>query len=1091
MNGDQATRVRFGAFQVDLGSGELFSVGAGVSEKKILLQEQPFRVLRILIDHAGQVASREELRKHLWPNDTEVDFDHSINVAIGTLRRVLGDSAANPRYIETVGRRGYRLIVQVDRPPEPAAAVMVEQETPPPTESASEVAATLFTGKRISHYRVMELIGGGGMGMVYKAEDLKLGRRVALKFLPEELAGDPSALKRFEREAQTASALNHPNICTIYAIDEVEGKPFIVMELLEGETLRDCLSSRAEKPLALEEIVRIGVQVSSGLEAAHSKGIIHRDIKPANIFLTREGMPKILDFGLAKLIVDEGLNPEGEAVPIHPARVSPTREQDVSLTITGMAIGTAGYMSPEQIRKETLDVRTDLFSFGLVLYEMATGCKAFSADSIAAVHEIIQTQEPTSIRQLNKSLPSGFERIVNKALEKDRSARYQSAEELREGLQQFIGPKKRISPRAWRGTLAAVLLAAVSAMGLVYWRAKTAETISARDSVVVADVTNQSADSVLDDAINTALNTELAQTPFLNVLGPDKVRETMVELHHDPTGKVTPEIAREVCLHTNSKSEITSTVKDVGNAYSLQLDAIDCRTGKSFATAGGTASRDQLIHTLGVLAEQLRLRAGEPQQSVTRYSKPLEIVTSASPEALRDLANAYRLHLRFDANAIAFYRLAIDADRNFALANLGLAAIYESILQTDLARITAARAHELRDRLTTHDQFLADSMYNDLVLGEYDKSVPIYERWVQEFPTDLRARINFNTCLDTLGRYDDAIVQSREATRLWPTEFSYAMLVESLTNSARYDEAGAAFREAESRHVDGKFSHGVMLDIAEIRNNKDGIDEQLTWARNNPSALGDFLRKEGWWEENRGRLRSAFKLRDEANSKPGQASAPYSEFERRSDDAAVESEMGEQQAAKHLLSSLLPSVKGPLNLTQNVQLAYALARSGDIELSQKYLAAAEAEMPASSVEHIYVSGMIHAAIELQENNPAAAMRTLEPVRPYDYSVAPMIPDGLIPSYLRGLAYLKLGDGHSAALEFQKLIAHPYAVSDGITSLNSLSLLQLARAQSLEGAKDDASESYKQFLAQWKDADPDIPVFRQAKAEYAALFKANH
>jgi pentatricopeptide repeat protein len=1086
MNGDQATRVRFGAFEVDLGSGELFSVESGTPQRRILLQEQPFRVLRMLIDRAGQVASREELRKQLWPNDTEVDFDHSINVAIGTLRRVLGDSAANPKYIETLGRRGYRLIVEVDSRTEPAGASTVQQELPTQTESAPEVASAPYTGKRISHYRVLELIGGGGMGMVYKAEDLKLGRRVALKFLPEELAGDPAALKRFEREAQTASSLNHPNICTIYAIDEFEGKPFIVMELLEGETLRDCLAARAERPFALEEIVRINIQVCSGLHAAHSNGIIHRDIKPANIFLTREGIPKILDFGLAKLVADEGFDPDGEAPPSDPARMRPPRDHDANLTLTGMAIGTAGYMSPEQIRKEPLDARTDLFSFGLVLYEMATGSRAFSADSIAAVHEVIQTQAPASIHQLNKSLPLSFERIVNKALEKDRDQRYHSAGEMREDLQQFLGRKRHVSPDArWR-IGAAVLLAAIASAGLLYWREKTADRISARDSIVVADVTNQSADSVLDDALNTALSTELAQTPFLNVLEPDKVRETLVELHQDPAGKVTPEIAREVCLRTNSKAEITSSVKDVGNAYSLQLDAIDCRTGKSFATASGSASRDQLIHTLGVLAEQLRLRAGEPRSSVTRYSRPLEIVTSASPEALRDLANAYRLHMRFDPNAIDSYRLAIDADRNFALAHIGLAAIYSSTYQLDLARIAAARAHELRDRLTTHDQFLDDTLYLDLALGEYDKSVPIFEQWVQQFPTDLRARVNFSTSLNDLGRYDDAIVQSREALRLWPAEFSYTFVIGSLANAGRYEEATALFREAVSRHMDGDLAHRSMMGIAEVQDNRAGIDEQLAWSKKSPSTRGAFLEAASWWEGNRGRLHYSFEMRAEASKVLIKAASPYTDTDRTIGGAMAESEMGDPRAAKQLLDSVLANAKGPFSLLQNVQLAYAFARIGDIQSAHKYLAKVEAALPESSLQYIYASGMIRAAIQLNENDPAGAIRTLEPVRPYDYSIHPEIPAGFIPSYIRGLAYLKLGDGHSAALEFQKLISHPMAVWTGITCLNSLSLLQLARAQVLEGARDDARESYKKFLAQWKDADPDIPVYRQAKAEYAAL-----
>ncbi len=1084
MKTDRATRVRLGAFEVDLGSGELYSLEGEGPQRRILLQEQPFRVLQMLIDRAGELASREELRKQLWPNDTEVDFNHSINVAIGTLRRVLGDSAASPRYIETVGRRGYRLIVPVSRSLEPAAVAEPSEEEPLPARPQPEVAGILYTGRRISHYRVLELIGGGGMGLVYRAEDLKLGRRVALKFLPEELAEDAAALKRFEREAQTASALNHPNICTIYAIDEFEGRPFIVMELLEGETLRDHLAARAGESLPLEEIVRIGSQVSSGLQAAHSKGIIHRDMKPPNIFLTHDGLPKILDFGLAKLIDEEGLHAEGEASSPDPVRTRPPRDLTASLTVTGMAIGTAGYMSPEQIRKEKLDARTDLFSMGLVLYEMTTGRRAFSADSIAAVHDAIQTHEPVPARRIIGKTHPGLEHILQRALEKDRNRRYQTVEELREDLQQLLGAKKRVSRRSWRGLAATALVAALTVAALIYWRATTAEKISAKDAVVVADVTNQSADSVMDDAVNTALGTEFAQTPFLNILAPDKVRETLVELHHDPAGKVTPAVAREVCLRTNSKAMITSLVKDAGNAYALQLNMTDCRTGRIFATASAIASRNQLIHTLGVIAEQLRIRAGEPRSSVGTYSKPLEIATSASPEALHDLADAYRHHIQFDGHAVAFYRLAIDADRNFALAYAGLAAIYNTDdSQIGLARITAAQAHDLRDRFATPDRYLADTIYFDITRGEYDKAVPIYQQWVQQFPNDLRARVNFNGCLDHLGRYDEAIVQAREAIRLWPAEFTYGVLIHSLADAGREAEAEAAFHEAESRHMDGVRSHAIMLDLAEIHNDNAAIDQQIAWARKNPSALGTFLQHESWWEENRGRLRSAWVLKGEAIKEAG---GPNSQWSRASDIAMEKSEIGELQAAQKLLRPILADPKAISGSWLNSQVAYALARIGDIQSAQRYLAAAEADLPAASLDRIYLSGTIRAAIQLEENDAAGAVQTLEPIRPFDGVEPGGAITGLVSAYLRGLAYLKLGDAHSAALEFQKLVSRPYLVSDGIPSLNSISLLQLARAQLLQGDKDDAKTSYQQFLAQWKDADSDIPLYRQAKAEYARL-----
>jgi len=433
-------RVRLGTFEVDLRAGELSD-----GQCTLYLQEQPLSVLRMLVERAGEIVTRDELKRKLWPNNTVVDFDHGINTAIRRLRRAFGDSAEQPKYLATIARRGYRLLVAVEQisastngasgSGKAGAASSDNRSSKVDAETASLI------GKKVSHYRVLGVIGGGGMGVVYKAEDLKLGRQVALKFLPEELAWDATSLQRFGREAQTASSLNHPNICTIYEVDEHEDRPFIVMELLDGETLRDCLARacEAQKTLPLDQLLDIAIQMASGLEAAHQKSIIHRDIKPANIFLTTSGQVKILDFGLAKLISDteetenEGLQQVvgGATVALRPVG---SRQVDETLTRLGIAMGTAGYMSPEQVRAERLDRRTDIFSFGLVLYEMVTGERAFSGETLEIVHNAIVNRPQIPASDLNPTLPAELVATINKALQKDRQYRYQSAVEMREAL---------------------------------------------------------------------------------------------------------------------------------------------------------------------------------------------------------------------------------------------------------------------------------------------------------------------------------------------------------------------------------------------------------------------------------------------------------------------------------------------------------------------------------------------------------------------------------------------------------------------------------------------------------------------------------
>jgi eukaryotic-like serine/threonine-protein kinase len=1083
-------RLRFGVFELDLKSGELHQSG-----QRIVLQEQPLQILRMLVERGGAITTREEIRQQLWPNDTVVEFDHSINAAIKKLRVALGDSADNPTYIETVARRGYRLMVPVERLDSTAGdssgTGIVSSSHDGTGSQLVPLEPASLTGKTVSHYRVLEVVGGGGMGVVYKAEDLKLGRAVALKFLPEEVGNDPRALERFEREARAASSLDHPNICSIYEFGEHEGRPFIVMQLLQGQTLRDCLASGALKDtssgahVALDRLLDIAIQIADGLEAAHEQGIVHRDIKPANIFITTKGVAKILDFGLAKL-----LQPSGEqAIAADIDNVAGTSPPAVSspdisnLSRPGVAVGTAAYMSPEQARGQPLDARTDLFSFGLILYEMATGRRAFTGDNLATLHDAILNRVPTRPVELNPEVPAELQDVIQKCLEKDRDLRYQRAAEVRSDLERVGRRGGRPIFGRWKlpGT-AAVLVIALLAGGLYYWRSRTATRLTDKDTIVLADFTNSTGEAVFDDALNTALTVELQQSPFLNMLASDKVSSALKLMNQPPDARLTPEVARQVCQRTNSKAVVAGSISDAGNHYRLELNAVDCKTGKSLArTETEAANRNEIIKTLGIAGSELRSQLGEPRASLQKFNKPLDEATSSSVEALQALtmaANVKRQH-GDAATGAAYLKRAVELDPNYAQAYMRLGIGYLNANETNLSAQNFRKAYELRNRVTQRDKFLIESFYYIGVTSELEKGIQTFTEAEKAYPKDPTWYMELSAELMAIGQYEKTAAQAQESIRLQPAAAPYVNLMTAQVSLNLFDEAKATFEDARAHSLDDANLYTLRYGVAFVQGDGNAMREVVEWATGKP-VEDQFVCAESRTDAFYGRMGKAGQLSQNAVELAIHARAPQSAADCRVGEALQEAEIGNPgRAQQRVVETLALSTA----IGTKTSSALALARAGDVGQAEKLAHELDQALPQGTMMQNYFLPTIRASIELQRNNPAKAIEILETAVPYELGGFGGFA-ALYPAYVRGEAYLKAGQGPQAAAEFKKLIEHPGIVNNFITG--ALANLQLGRAEALMGNKEAARKSYQDFLSLWKDADPEIPILKQAKAEYAKL-----
>jgi len=1032
--------------------------------------ERHRRLFEFLVESAlaGRSDDLKEftIAAEVWGRDVSFDprIHSTVRVEVGRLRtrldRYYAGDGAQDLFKFRIPTGGYAVVFETGD----GAAVTPQPET--------------------GRFEILEALGRGGMGEIHKARDTQLNRLVALKFIPDEVAHDRVAVERFRTEARAAAAINHPNICTVYDSGYLNGRPFLAMELLEGQTLRHRLHDGS---VPLDSFLNWAIQIADGLDAAHKSGIVHRDLKPANLFVTTRDQAKILDFGLAEL---------RDSAADAPAATNQSGKPDANTVA-----GTLGYMSPEQTRGEQVDSRSDLFALGAVFYEVVTGRPAFSEPSAAETHRAILEKCPPAPSSVRAALPPEVDRIILKALEKDRELRYQNAADLRADLKrvkrdsdsQRSGPSAYAAPLSIpigkneatsrrRRTIAAIAaVALLAATGWWVWRRGHDRNLSGDNRVVLAEFSNSTGDAVFDVALRQGLSAQLEQSPFLGLISDARIAQTMQLMAQPKGARLTPELARQVCQRTGSAATIEGSIASLGSQYVLGLRALNCKSGEVLAEVQETADRKELVlQALGRAATSLRRKLGESLPSVEKYDVQPENVTTGSLDALEAYGLGVQAQSRGDgAGAIAHYQRAIALDPDFAMAYAKLGVV----LNGNAKSVEYTRkAYTYRDRVSDLERFYLISHYQQYATGNLDEARKTLELWAQTYPHDGNPPGNLFKVYFALGDYGAAlsVVQGMIQNSPGTPQLNASRLATALIMVNRIDEAKAVLKDAAARHYDLPDQHFFMYEIDFLQNDAAGMEREAAYLLAQPGWENNTLEIESFSAASGGQMARARDLNERATEAARRAHSDDDTAGFLAEIAVEEALAGNKAVAAKKAREALSLSNGP-DVEHLAGMAEALA--GDASEADRVINDLNKRYPEDTVAQLLIATMRAGVLLGSGKAPDGARHAVEvlaPFTPYELNSELY----LIPIYLRGQAYLAMGQSTEARIEFQKILDQPGITRNFITG--SLARLGLADAEAHAGNKAKARADYSTFLALWHDADPDLPLLKTARASLQSL-----